>query len=209
MKGKSKWFIIGIICGVFVASGVGYATDRFQLEVKLPNIPYVYDGQEILTSDQSLKAVEEQLPQTINYNNVNYVSARALAEAMGKEVSWDSEEGKVVIRSAESLPFESIDLEETTSDIESWVSLSLDKQTTKKRTFAGKTHILITLGEKNSGGYDIQVRNVKQYYDKIVVNYDIITPDKGIPVIDVFTYPYEIIALPDEYYLPVHFVQNN
>lgn len=205
---KSKSFIIGIICGIFIASGVGYAADHFEIEVKLPNIPYIYDGEELNLGQSSALPTEDPMPETINYRNVNYVSVRALAEAMGKEVSWDSEAGQVLIHSVEKLEFEVVDAEQAPAEISSWVSRSLDEAHVKTRLHGDITYVLITLGEKNSGGYDIHVTDVKQYYNKIVVHYDVTEPDKGTPVINAFTYPFELIALSGEYEVPIHFVEN-
>lgn len=197
MKGKLKSFIIGVMCGGLLLGGVGFAASQLQIEVKLPHIPYIYDGKELSLGEDS------SVPQTINYMDVNYVSVRALAEGLGKEVTWDAEEGRVLIHSVEQLDVTVVDDEGFTPSIERWVERARLKENVEIRTFDGDTYILLTMGEKPSAGYVITVKEIKQYVDEIRVYAETIEPDKGTLVTGAITYPYELVKLSGEQALPI------
>lgn len=202
MKGKIKSFVIGVICGGLLLGGVGYAADQFQIDVKLPHIPYIYDGKELSLGDDS------DAPQTINYMNVNYVSVRALAEGLGKEVTWDAEEERVIINSVEQLEYAVVEDEHFTPQIEQWVERAKLKDQVELRTIDGETYILLTLGEKPSAGYVITVKDIREYFNGLTVYVETIEPDKGTLVTGAITYPYALVKLSGEYKGPVQVLNN-
>ena len=55
--------------------------------------------------------------------------------------------------------------------------------------------ILVNLGEKNNGGYDIEVESVVEEADKIVVSIKEIEPKKGSNVTMALTNPYAVIKI--------------
>lgn len=197
MKGKIKSFVIGVMCGGLLLGGVGYAADHFQIEVKLPHIPYIYDGEELSLGDDS------DVPQTINYMNVNYVSVRALAEGLGKEVTWDAEDERIVIHSVEQLKFSVVNDDDFTPQIEQWIERAKLREQVELKTIDGDTYILYTLGEKPSAGYVITVKEIKQYFNGLTVYVDKVEPDKGTLVTGAITYPYVLVKIAGEYKDPV------
>lgn len=62
-----------------------------------------------------------------------------------------------------------------------------------KINFDKETVIALFLGEKNSGGYSISVRQIKNENNKVVVEYEIQSPNKGDMVTSVMTQPYCVI----------------
>lgn len=55
--------------------------------------------------------------------------------------------------------------------------------------------ILVNLGEKTHGGYDIEVVNVEEKADKVVVTIKEIEPKKGSNVTMAITNPYAVIKI--------------
>lgn len=201
MKGKIKSFLIGVICGGMLLGGVGYATNTLQIEVTMPHIPYIYDGQELSLAEW--QADGELIPQTINYLNVNYVSVRALAEALGKEVAWDAAEGKVFINSMEQVNFTEVTEEEMSPDIVQWVERSKQTRAVLLKESDDHLYILLTLGEKASGGYEVDVKEIKQYHDGLTIIAEETEPQKGMLVTGAMTYPYQLVKISNTYEGPV------
>ncbi|MDD2401324.1 MAG: protease complex subunit PrcB family protein [Clostridia bacterium] len=56
-------------------------------------------------------------------------------------------------------------------------------------------YVYIGLGERRTGGYDIEIKKVENVDDKIFVIYKEIKPESGSMVIQVITYPYNIIRI--------------
>lgn len=48
---------------------------------------------------------------------------------------------------------------------------------------------IITMGERNTGGYSIKIKNVEKKEDKVVVTVEEETPSEGAIVTQAFTYP--------------------
>lgn len=57
------------------------------------------------------------------------------------------------------------------------------------------SYILLTLGEKRTGGYDIAVERIEHTGGKIVVTYKEITPQAESINIQVLTYPWKAIKV--------------
>jgi hypothetical protein len=188
---KFKTFIIGVIVGSFLVGGVAYAADYLHIKVKLPNIFYWYDGQELKMGDNE--------PLTINYNGVNYVPVRKIAEALGKEVEWDAETNRVLIKSTEQIKYKEIEPDEMDPELKTWLDHSVGRELAQVRVIEQETYILLTLGKKNSGGYDINVLGIKQYHDGVKVDIEILDPQKGNIVTESMTHPYKLIKLMDTY----------
>ncbi len=62
--------------------------------------------------------------------------------------------------------------------------------------FEQETVIALFLGEKNSGGYSIDVEQIKTIHDKVNVVYKITSPKAGEMVTSVMTQPYCIVKIP-------------
>ena len=62
--------------------------------------------------------------------------------------------------------------------------------------FEQETVLALFLGEKNSGGYSIDVEQIMNVNDKVNVAYKITSPKAGEMVISVMTQPYCIIKIP-------------
>lgn len=82
MKAKGfKGFIVGFSCCALLSSGVAYAAGGTQIEVFYKNLKYMIDGTEKRPSEG----------QGFIYEGTTYVPLRFIGEALGKEVTWESE----------------------------------------------------------------------------------------------------------------------
>ncbi|GAB4258993.1 MAG: hypothetical protein Kow0079_16190 [Vicingaceae bacterium] len=61
--------------------------------------------------------------------------------------------------------------------------------------FENKILIVVAAGEKNSGGYYIQVESIADVRTHLMVNIEETAPGKGCAVTEAITYPYQIIEL--------------
>ena len=95
MKGQFKGFVVGLLIGAFVLSGiVAVATDGLRTleNVKVGGIRIVIDNKEFTCTDANGAVVEPMI-----YNGTTYIPVRAVSTAFGKAVYWDGEESTVYL----------------------------------------------------------------------------------------------------------------
>ena len=95
MKGQFKGFVIGLLLGAFVLSGIAaIATDALKTleNVKVGGIRIVIDDKEFTCTDASGAVVEPMI-----YNGTTYIPVRAVSTAFGKAVYWDGEESTIYL----------------------------------------------------------------------------------------------------------------
>lgn len=94
---KKRSFFTGVLCTLIVISmiGTGFAiTGKVTQEVQYNNIGVILDGKRLDLRDSNGNSIEPFM-----YNNTNYLPVRAVAEALGLEVSFDNEKNAVVLTS--------------------------------------------------------------------------------------------------------------
>lgn len=65
----------------------------------------------------------------------------------------------------------------------------------KPNDIATSNFVLINLGEKNSGGYKIEIKSVEELLDKVVVSINEVKPDSSQNVIQSITKPYCVLKI--------------
>lgn len=195
---KYKSFICGIIIGSFIAGGVGYASDQLQIDVKMPMVDYWLNGKE-MTRDIDHRTTyvngSALVPTTLQYKGTNYVPVRFIAEALGLEVTWDGKTGSVHMNAVESTPFRKQDLEEVPQAVQDWVKQSLPYKMGQVRSEGDHTYILLTRGEKGTGGYTIKVTDIKQYAAGTTIGIALENPVPEELVTQPITYPYDLVQV--------------
>ncbi len=135
---KRKILIIcSLICVVLIASAAVFGSSLSkQVEIFFRNIKITIDGEEITPVDEDGDAVEPFI-----YNGTTYLPMRAVAEALGKNVTWDDATSTVVITSEPSqqensgtAPVTSVNLApkegSLTYELEAMLETAEDKQPT-------------------------------------------------------------------------------
>ena len=109
-KRVTKIFTLVLVI-IFTVASIAYATTgQQQIIVDYSNIKIVVDGQQVNPKDANGKIVEPFI-----YNGTTYLPVRALAEALGKNVIWDSITSTVTISSNEPTSFEATPPESSVS----------------------------------------------------------------------------------------------
>ena len=94
MKQKCKGLFLGILIGTTVFTATGFASnDTVQKELAYRNINIVVDGNEITPTDANGNYVEPFI-----MDGTTYLPVRAVANAFGKDVSWDDTTNTVSIK---------------------------------------------------------------------------------------------------------------
>lgn len=93
MKQRIQGILIGLTIGVLLATGTVFAKSSEEtLQVLYDNIKIMIDGRECIPKDANGNVVEAFIS-----DGTTYLPVRAIAEALGKEVSWDEEKNTVRI----------------------------------------------------------------------------------------------------------------
>jgi hypothetical protein len=202
LMNKTKIFVIGVIIGSMLVQGVSFAADKLQLEVNLPLVSYWLDGEKLeLNSggnETTFMAGGKEMPLTILYNDTSYVPLRMLSQAVGKEIEWDAKNQRVNLFSVERLPYETVDPSQSPEPIQEWIERSKDKKMAQFMIVGDEAYVLVTRGEKSTGGYDVNIQSIKKYASKSVITVEMTDPPKGAIVSQAVTYPYVLIKLKGE-----------
>lgn len=91
-KERVKGLVTGVLIGTIAAGTIGAFAYTDYIEAVYNNIKIVVDGQQIMPTDGNGKVVEP----FISYGTT-YLPVRAVADAFGKEVDWDSETNTVIL----------------------------------------------------------------------------------------------------------------
>lgn len=131
----------------------------------------------------------------------------------GKRTGGNSKNEKTRLNPGK-LVFERYDVEKAPERVKSLVNENVDRETTVLVEDKGKFWIILTRGEKRTGGYDVKVSDVSVVPQdgakrRLVVSYRYSDPTPGMMVTQVLTHPVEIILLKGMNELPdnVEFVK--
>lgn len=98
-----------------------------------------------------------------------------------------------------------IEDEELPKEIKAWIESSRDQFGGRARVHDGLLYILITYGEKPTGGYVVEIEEIKKQEETLVVTVEFTEPGEDEMVTQAITYPYDL-AVVEETDLPVEFV---
>lgn len=79
-------------------------------------------------------------------------------------------------------------------EIRNWVDNSRQIMLGQSRLFGNYLYILVTYGEKPTGGHHVNITNVVETPEALVVKVDLLDPPPGQPVTQAFTYPYDLVV---------------
>lgn len=90
------------------------------------------------------------------------------------------------------------------AEIQDWVEYSRQIFLGQKRVIGGKTYVLVTYGERPTGGYLVDITDLTVEGDRIVATVDFKKPGAQDIVTEAITYPYDL-KVTDAVNLPVEF----
>lgn len=90
-------------------------------------------------------------------------------------------------------------------EIRGWADNSRHIFAGQSRDYGDLTYLLVTLGEKPSGGYEVRITSLGIKDGKFLVRCRFKEPSPGEPVTQAITYPYDLVAVP-RLTAPVEFV---
>ncbi len=137
------------------------------------------------------------------------IPARFAAESLGAEVSWDGATRTVTITTAEKeytvIPQKEVEV--IPEEIQSWIEDSRRIWLAQEKSHEDALYILVTYGEKPTGGYVVEIQHVVEQEGEIFVTVHFTKPAEDEPVSMALTYPYDLYIIEDTdkpvTYLPV------
>ncbi|RQD75053.1 MAG: protease complex subunit PrcB family protein [Candidatus Syntrophonatronum acetioxidans] len=95
--------------------------------------------------------------------------------------------------------------EELPEEIKEWVNRSLTINMGQSQIYDEKLYILVTYGERPTGGYKVRVTDIVLKDDVLKVKVYFKAPEEGDLVTQAITYPYDLVVVEDPPSLPVEF----
>ncbi len=91
------------------------------------------------------------------------------------------------------------------AEIEEWIENSRETFGGQTRLYNDELYILVTYGEKPTGGFDVEIAAVVEQEEKLVVTANFSEPGEDKVVTQALTYPYDLVVV-EETDLPIEFV---
>jgi len=135
-------------------------------------------------------------------SDVNYIPLRFVAETLNIKVSWNGEENKVIMLTNEvynkPIQFSIIDplVTPMTEELTNWAYENVKVKGIDYITIDEYTYIKIQAGEMPTGGYKININGIYGLGEgKLLLDGDLVKPGLNDVVIQIFTYPLEVIKV--------------
>lgn len=189
-----------------------YASTGRTLEVNfLPGVKFVVNGQQLAAGNDQGMYVEgnNRYPNHLVYNGTVYVPLRFVEEVSNKYAFWHPESKTVLMwdkTAPKVLQFRQLDPQQAPAAVRQWVENSRHQESAASRTVGQKTYLLVTRGEKPTGGYGVAITRVEDRGREVLVTVHYTEPS-GM-VTQALTYPLILVEIP-KVDKPVRFVGEN
>lgn len=94
-----------------------------------------------------------------------------------------------------SISFEHIAFDEAPEDLRMTINVKAREETTFRLPIDDRLYIVVTRGEKPTGGYSVTITDIVQKGDKMIVHYTYRDPGQDEMVTQNVTYPKDIVAI--------------
>ncbi|HAA25259.1 MAG TPA: hypothetical protein DCE11_03955 [Ruminiclostridium sp.] len=141
-------------------------------------------------------------------NGSVYIPLRFAVEGLGALVDWDglnrsvlitTNTGQDIIPVEYPVEYKEVNLMDIPDDLADWVETNRKTQGIRFKVVGNKTYILISAGEKPTGGYSIQLESATMVAPgSIYVTAQVISPAPDMMVTQVLTYPCILLEIEDE-----------
>ncbi len=91
------------------------------------------------------------------------------------------------------------------AEVEEWIEDSRQELAGQTYEFEGVLYLLVTYGERPTGGYDVEITDIALQDERVVVTAEFTEPAEDEIVTQALTYPYDLAMIEDPD-LPVEFV---
>lgn len=95
--------------------------------------------------------------------------------------------------------------DELPAEVQAWIDAATDNFGGQTFAHEGILYLLVTYGEKPTGGYAVEITDITEEEGKLVVTAHFTEPGEDEMVTQALTYPYDLAML-DDPGLPVEFV---
>jgi hypothetical protein len=95
--------------------------------------------------------------------------------------------------------------DELPAEVQAWVDTSINDFGGQTFVYEDVLYLLVTYGEKSTGGYSVEITDITEEEGKLIVTADFSEPGEDEMVTQALTYPYDLAMLEDPG-LPVEFV---
>ncbi|MBO8129326.1 MAG: protease complex subunit PrcB family protein [Peptococcaceae bacterium] len=202
-------FISGVLVWGLLLTGIGFAGQKDPVKLFPVSVQFVVNGKEIVTEQEGqFYNGKDYVPTAFIYKGTTYVPYRFLSEHLGKRVEWDGTTRTITVKdineNASTIAFLTIDINEAPEEIQQWVERNRKNEATGTRNYNGKTYLLVTRGQKCTGGYGVTITDIQDLGNEIVVKVQYRDPAPGAMVPMVLTYPYALAVI-DKTEEPVRF----
>lgn len=82
-------------------------------------------------------------------------------------------------------------------DIQAWIESSKQYLQGQTKSVNGKLYILVTYGEKPTGGYTVEITDTEVKEDELLVTAEFTEPGPDEIVTQALTYPYDLVVIDD------------
>lgn len=108
------------------------------------------------------------------------------------------------------LPFKHVPLEDTPESVQKWIETNQSQEQKQVLHADGKTYVIITLGQKRTGGYEVKITQIAEIEgtDTISVTHEVTEPEEGEMATQVITYPLAIAEMDGEWDQSFQFTTN-
>lgn len=125
----------------------------------------------------------------------NTVLIMILAVAMLFALACNGADGPEEVTMPDELP----------AEVQAWIDASIYNFGGQTFVYEDILYLLVTYGEKPTGGYNVEITDITEGEGKLVVTADFTEPGEDEMVTQALTYPYDLAML-DDPGLPVEFV---
>lgn len=202
-----KKFISGVIIGTIISGSIGYASTNLQnIEVSFQPIQFFYNNTEVKISDKENYIFNgtEYVPASFIYKGTTYVPLRFIGETVDMDVEWNSEKKAIYITEKNytillNKSFNEADLESSLKDepqeIKEWIKEKAQEEYSGFKAIENSTYVLVSMGQRNTGGYKVNLTDIKETEEKLFINAEYTHPAPKQFVSQVLTYPVLLVKI--------------
>lgn len=208
--------MVGVLVGVLLVVGVGFSANQ-TVPAAVSQVQFVLHGDKIQPSDRPGYYFNGKayVPAALSYEGTNYVPLRFVAESLGLKVTWDQATRSIILGEPvtttpvepgpeKKLPFKKIGVNEAPTAVQELLERSRELELAQTITLGDQTYLVVTRGEKRTGGYGVDIESMVDSGEEIVVAVKYQDPAPGAIVTQVITYP-AVLAVMHKAEKPVRF----